>query len=330
MDEKIKISIPKSVLDTLRSDCKNFNILKNDGSPNFNAFINTLILNYYETFSANEEALHDDIRKTLEFIPDRYKEDTFVNLVRIIAKKETAFITDETTTFSFKPTVSSEKATTFIKNVLLSSESLSSFYRRMFVSYVSKTQPQRELIIFRKNYELLLRSVKKGVRVFMMTRGGSPLSDASVYGVFSAKEELYNYVLSTDGRSLSTIRLANVKEVSLLTKSADISQETKKIFERQVRCGVQYPVFSAEPELIKVKFSEKGLFLFKKIYLYRPTPVAVDGNIYYFDCSENQAIYYFKRLGSDAVILEPKNVADAMRAFYSNTLRKYNNYIKKK
>lgn len=326
MDEKIKISLPKSVLTTLKNDCKNFNILKADGSPNFNAFINTLITNYYEAFSANEETLHDDIKKTLQFIPERFKEETFTSIVKIIAKKDVSAINDDSTTFSFKPTRSSEKAISFIENVLLSSESLSSFYRRLFISYVSKTQPQRELIVFKKNYELLQRAVKKGVCVYIATKSDG-INDLSVYGVFSAKEELYNYVLATDGKKLYTIRLANVKDVSLLSKTAFISPVVKNIFDRQIRCGVQYPIYEGEENLIKVKFTARGLFLFKKIYLYRPTPVKIENDIYSFDCSTNQAVHYFKRLGLDAIIIEPKEISELMRNFYSTTTRKYNNYL---
>ncbi len=322
MDEKIKISLPKSVLTTLKNDCKNFNILKTDGSQNFNAFINTLIVNYYEDFSANEESLHDDIKKTLEIIPSRYKDTVFTDIIKIIAKKNVSVIDDDSTTFSFKPTKTSQKAVTFIQNVLLKSESLSSYYRRMFISYVSKTQPQRELIIFRENYNLLQKAIKKGVQVCIVTKGDS-IKNTSVYGVFSAKEELYNYVLSTDGQTLFTIRLANIKDVSVLSDKSEIADEIKAIFDRQVRCGVQYPIFKGEDKLIKVKLTDRGTYLFNRIYLYRPTPVKIDGNVYYFDCSTNQAMHYFKRLGGDAIIMEPSAVAEMMKNFYSAAARKY-------
>ena len=167
MDEKIKISLPKSVLDTLQSDCKNFNVTKADGTPNFNAFINTLIANYYEDFSASEESLYDDVKSILEPIPERYKRETFSKIVRIISKRDVAVVGNGSTTFSFKPNKTSEKAVTLIKNVILADESLSSFYRRMFVSYASKTQPQREIIVFRRNYEILQKAMKKGVQAYI-------------------------------------------------------------------------------------------------------------------------------------------------------------------
>ncbi len=328
MDEKIKISLPNSVLTTLKNDCKNFNILKADDTPNFNAFINTLIMNYYEDFTANEETLHDDIKKTLEYIPERYQNSIFNDIVKIIAKKDTSVIDGKTVTFSFKPTKASEKAITFIQNVLLKNESLSSFYRRMFISYVSKTQPQREIIIFKENYNLLQKAIKKEKKVCIVTKGGS-IKSSSVYGIFSAKEELYNYLLSTDGQTLFTIRLAKIKDVSILSEKAVVPEDIKDIFDRQVRSGVQYPIYKDEDKLIKVKFTEKGKYLFNRIYLYRPTPVSIEENIYSFDCSTNQAMHYFKRFGNDAIIIEPQNIAEMMRTFYAIATRKYNGILKK-
>lgn len=55
MLEKIKISVPKKTYDTLIKDCDNFDFHKNETTLNKNLFLNTLIVNYYERFSANEE-----------------------------------------------------------------------------------------------------------------------------------------------------------------------------------------------------------------------------------------------------------------------------------
>ena len=322
MQDKIKVSIQKSVLETLKADCQNFNILKADNTPNFNAFINTLIVNYYETFTSSEENLHDEIAKIVETVPERYQEQLSSAFIKIIGKREQSMIDDSSVTFSFKPTKQSEKAITFIQNVILSNESLSSFYRRMFVSYVSHPQPQRELIICKENYELLQKAIKKGVQVCITTQKDC-IKSTSVYAIASAKEELYNYVLSSTEKALITLRLAKIKSVSLLSKKSSIADEEKEIFERQIRCGAQYPISKNENSPIKVILSPKGLYLFQKIYLYRPTPVKIEDNVYYFDCSINQATYYFKRFGVDAIIVEPAKATLIMANYYAGAARKY-------
>ena len=63
MEEKIKISLPKTLLELLKKDCQDFKILKDDNKTNMNLFINTLIANFYEEFSAHEEQLHEDMKR---------------------------------------------------------------------------------------------------------------------------------------------------------------------------------------------------------------------------------------------------------------------------
>ena len=63
--------------------------------------------------------------------------------------------------------------------------------------------------------------------------------------------------------------------------------------------------------------------LFEKIYLYRPIPITIEGDVYTFDCSANQVLYYFERFGSEALILSPKKLGIFMRNYYYFALKKY-------
>ena len=324
MDGKIKISLSKSTLNVLKKDCTDFKIVKENGQPNMNAFINTLIMNFYEMFSASEETLHEDIKNALSIVPDYYKEKIFHNVVKVFAKKSE--YTDgkkDSTTFSFKPTKISEKALLYVDHVLLQSESLSSFYRRMFLSYTQKTKNEREKIIHKENFELLQKAIKKSVQVCIQLQSGVVMNSLSVYSISPAKDELFNYVLAYDTNHNTTIRLASIKTVSLLPVSSHIPQDNKTLFERQIACAAQYPMYNTDNELIKVQLTEKGKKLFEKIYLYRPTPVNIEGDVYTFNCSANQLLYYFERFGESALILSPKKLGIFMRNYYYFALKKY-------
>ena len=48
MTEKIKVSIPQETSELLKKDCADFKITKANDTPNMNAFINTLLVNFYE------------------------------------------------------------------------------------------------------------------------------------------------------------------------------------------------------------------------------------------------------------------------------------------
>ena len=325
MDEKIKISLPKTTLNLLKKDCEDFKILKENGSPNMNAFINTLILNFYEAFSASEESLHDEIQKAIFAIPNLYKEKAFNDLVKIFSKRNDINENkSDTATLSFKPTKFSEKAIIYIEHILLKSESLSSFYRRMFISYSKKTKNEREKIIYKENYELLQKAISKNLKVCITLKNKDTIfNNCAIHSISASKDELFNYVLFYYKKQNHTIRLASIKIVALQHETSYIPEKNKILFDRQVECAVQYPMYNSDNEPIKVKLTEKGKDLFKRIYLYRPEPVEIDENIYTFNCSANQLLYYFERFGDNAVILYPKRLGIYMRNYYYYAYRKY-------
>ena len=323
MDEKIKISAPKSVYELLKKDCEDFKITKTDGSPNMNAFLNVIVSNYYEEFAGVEEKLRDDVRKTVEIVPDRYRESVFLNTLKILTKKQSDSDNKQSKVFAFKPTRNAEKAVIYIETLLLQNESLSSYYRRLFTAYSRKTKNEREKILFKENYTLLMKAVKKGVKVCISFANDNVIKGASVYTVCAAKEELFNYVLFYNGKQNVTARLASVKTVALLAEKSEIPEDNVALFKRQVECAPQYPMYNTDREPIKVQLTEKGKELFKKIYLYRPTPVSVEGEIYTFNCSANQLLYYFERFGDSAIILSPKKLGIFMRNYYYFAYKKY-------
>lgn len=330
MEEKIKISLPKTLLELLKKDCEDFKILKDDNKTNMNLFINTLIANFYEEFSAHEEQLHEDIKDVLSNLPERYKDDLFHNIIKLFAKKsENEVNKKETTTLSFKPTKLSMKAVIYIEQILLKSESLSSFYRRMFLSYASKTKNEREKIIYKEQYEYLTKAIKKNLQVCLTLNNSNIMTNMTVYAIHSAKDELFNYVLLYGNKQNFTIRLASIETVSLLTQKANIPNKNATLFDRQIECAVQYPMYNTDDEPIKVQLTEKGKYLFQKIYLYRPTPINIEGDIYTFNCSANQLLYYFERFGENALILSPKKLGIFMRNYYHYALKKYKSvYLK--
>ncbi len=329
MEEKIKIGLSKELYELLQKDCRDFKILKANGTPNMNAFLCNLILHYYETFCGAEESLNDRIKATLCDLPKKQSVELFSTIKKIINEKQDGKRADKNNiSLSFKPTKHTQNAVFYIESILPSDESLSSFYRRMFASYAAKPKNEREKIIFRSTYEALLRAQEKGCQV-MFRLNTLPLAQrASVYAVSASKDELFNYLLAFDGKKNRTVRLASIESVHLLSEPASIPQKNASYFARQIECGAQYPIYNTDDEPIRVQLTDKGKTLFEKIYLYRPTPISVDGDIYTFECSANQALYYFERFGETALILSPKKLGIFMRNYYYFAYKKYNKTYK--
>ncbi len=330
MEEKIKISLSKNTLEILKKDCADFLILKENGKPNMNAFINTLIINFYESFSSSEKSLHEDLKEAMSIIPDYYKNKVFDNVIKVLTKKVDVDNKKNSTTLSFKPTKMSEKAIFHIQQVVLQSESISSFYRRMFNAYAIKTKNEREKIIHKENYELLQESLKLGVQVLVKLTSNKVVNNLNVYAICSAKDELFNYVLGYNVPNNSTVRLAKIKSVTLLSTPISIPEENVALLDRQIACAPQYPMFKSDKNLIKVELTDTGVKLFEKIYLYRPTPISIVGNVYTFDCSATQALYYFERFGNNALIISPRKLGIDMRNYHYFALKKYNSFYKER
>ncbi len=330
MEEKIKITLNQVTLDVLKCDCIDFGIVKRNGEPNMNAFINQLVANFYHEFSATNERMNDKLRLALSHLPSNYIDTTFNEVIKIMQKpmeshKESK---QNKVNLNFKPTKVSAEAIFYINNLILKNESLASFYRRMFADYAKKTRPDREKIIFASVYEVLQTALKKNCQVCIALSKGTVISGACPYSVACSKDELFNYLLFVHGNTPNTVRLANIVSVALMTNECIIPDNIVKIFKKQIACGAQYPIFQHQKENIKVKLTTKGKTLFKKIYLYRPTPIAIEGDIYTFACSYNQIIYYFKRFGDGAVILYPKRLGIEMQNYHKFALKKYDEYYK--
>ena len=323
MTEKIKISVPQRIYELLRKDAKDFRILKPSGEENLNAFINSLVVNFYEEFSADDESLRESIKEALSSIPEKHAKEAFSKVMNAITTREKDGELGKSVALSFKPTKVSEAVTVYIENVLLKNEAISSFYRRLFIAYSKKLKNEREKIVHKHNYELLVSAVKKKLQVCISLDNGYVYNGVSVYAIEPAKDELFNYALCFSDKKNRTLRLAKIKTVSLLAKDAEIPEESQNMFARQIAAGAQYPIYPTDNEPIKVQLSAKGRELFEKIYLYRPNPIAIEGDVYIFDCSANQVLFYFERFGSEALILSPKRLGVFMRNYYYFALKKY-------
>ena len=329
MLEKIKITVPKSTYEILIKDCENFNFYKSDEILNKNLFLNTLIVNYYEKFCANEENFKEKILKVINDNVDKNQNELLEQIINTIRKNENNESEKKTETINLKPTKLSEKHILFIENNLLGNNSISAFYRNLFNSYAHIPQNYRELIIFKETYDALTQSIEKDRAVCITLNNNEVIKCASVYKVESSKEELFNYVLINQKNTTMTLRLSKIKYVSLLNEKRNITDKCQMIFDRQIKYGVQYPFYTFYDEPVIVKMTDRGKDLFKRIYLYRPTPDKIEGNLYYFNCSHNQVMHYFKRFGYDAMIISPIELAESMKKYYYLASIKYGEKIAK-
>ena len=132
---------------------------------------------------------------------------------------------------------------------------------------------------------------------------------------------MFNYLLAEYDDKAYSFRISRITQVVMLNEECKISNDIKRILDKMVLYGPQFAI-SKEQEIC-VELTERGMMMFKKVYLHRPKPIRIEGNRYYFECSSNQIFQYFCRNGKHAFIVSPKELQDEMERNYHMALRMY-------
>ena len=223
-----------------------------------------------------------------------------------------------------KPTRKSSDDIDYIQNCLLGNSTLSNYFRNMFASYSLLPQDKRETIIFKQNFDLINEAIENDRKIYFTTEKNDAPHIASPYMIANSKEELFNYLLCKYNNYPYSFRMGRIRQIKVLNESRDLTQPIIDVFNRMAKYGPQYSYEVKKPHVpIKVKLTERGQNMYKMMYLHRPQYEKVEGDIFYFDCSRQQAFQYFSRLGANAIVLEPADLRDDLLRFFQNASRRY-------
>lgn len=328
MEDKIKIYIPENVNSILSKDMERFEFYKKDGSLNRNEFYNTLIVNYYEQYEENQSAIFthvtDSIRERTA-LKDQDISDIAADILQYVDVR--TFQLDRQrfdVAVSMKPTRKSSDDIQYIQDCLLGNSTLSNYFRNMFASYSLLPQDKREMIIFKQNFELIKEAIEKDRKIYFTTVKSEKPHIVSPYSVANSKEELFNYLLCKYNDLPYSFRVSRIKQIKVLNETRDLTENIIEILDRMAKFGPQFSYEIKKPHCpIKVKLTDRGLKQYRSMYLHRPEYFKNEGDIYYFDCSRSQAFQYFSRLGSNAIVLEPRELVADLHRFYAIANRKY-------
>lgn len=323
MEEKIKIHLTPYVYEILLKDCEAFEFFKSSGELNKNAFLSKLILNYYLSYQEKENTLISIIEKELITETNEYKDIT-LRLVNKLNKLQTSLNKEKySSLISYKPTKETQMALSYIEKYLLNGSSLSEFFRNLFSSYSSLPQDQREKIIFKTQYETILKAIKEDKKIFFTTKQGRGSNhESSPYSITTSKEELHCYLLTKYNNKCKTYRLNRIEEVTIINEKRDLVEEDINSFNRIIQHGPQF-VYEEDESTIIIKLTEKGKLLFRSHYIHRPIVDFIDGDYYYFSCAYSHIKTYFRRFGKEAYIVSPSILQKDFIKFYRQASESY-------
>lgn len=325
--EKLKIYVTQRIADILEKDAEGFEFFKKDGlTVNKNALLTSLIVNYYKNFSQQQNELLIFLKNKISpsvSVGERNLNELCFDLCEKLNERNAAPNGEKFDRLvSFKPTKESEPVIDYIEQYCLAGRTLSEYFRSMFASYAALPQDKRELIIFKPQYDAVIKAIKAKKRVFItMRRGEGQRIECAPFDVVNSKEELHCYVL-TATKGCNPVRLSRIFSVTQLPSDAEFTENQIEIFGKMKTYGPQF-IYGAYDGEVLVELTAKGADKFKRFYVHRPVPVRTENNFYYFNCSHSQIVQYFIRFGEDAEIIYPASVRNKIYNFHRNALNVY-------
>lgn len=183
------------------------------------------------------------------------------------------------------------------------------YFRNIFFYYAQQSKKSRELFIFKNITEKIMCGVENKKKIIVTFADGTKKT-ISPYYMASSELELKNYLFSYDDeeKKFKNFTLRNIKAVYVTEKKV---YEGENDFVREVI--ENFDPFLSYSRRVKVKFTDEGLEILKKIKTYRPKLLKQEGNICVFQCSELQGKRYFSVFWNEAEILEPLELRNWFR-----------------
>ena len=326
--DKINIYVPREVGDLLDSDNEMFEVFKPDGiTLNRNQFLTQLVTGYYDAYARELQDKNTAILDALSpFLTDKVACDQIVSCIldQISLPRISKRVGKNARQFSLKPTQKTESLIRRIRSEIESADYVSRYLARMLASYSEKPFSQRERIVFKDNYDMLVSCCKKFQPVYFVTAGKPHIvHDVIPYMVVTGPEEMYNYLLCQEEDGLTHQPNAQAYR---LNRIRGLNRSAKQRLEVMRKQGPQYAI--NDDAEVCVRLTPKGRGMYQKIYFSRPAYVREenkpDGCYQYYQCSHNQLELYFRRFGAEAEIISPEPLRERIAEFYRLASQAYN------
>lgn len=326
MTEKYKIYLTEDTRLRLINDAELFEFTKKDDSVNLNAFLKTLIVNYFDRYRQDSADLHSRIQQDLVSTAGISQKTASALADKIVNNyiKSGHDLGGKNSALTLTVSGDSYEVLSIIEHNMLKDISLSQYLKDMFSSYLSIPRNEREAIIFKDTYEDIERAIAEHkIITFSSTTSGERYFFAvEPYVIAPSKEEQCNYLLCCDRKSRKprTFRISRIRSVFVTPATFPVDPDIQKELQEK---AIRSPHSVSLTVKAVVRLNKYGVKKFKTITKNRPIVSKIEGDLYYFDWPELQLEEYFNRFGRDAIVLEPASLREKIKKFYYHGLRAY-------
>lgn len=328
MQEKIKVNLSYNVYNLLQKDMEDFKYQIKDGTPNKNAFYNTIVKNMVEIHKKESEIVRE---KLSDILNNHIKSNKVFN--EVLESIEALYnyrIEDKTNRshgyyISFRPSKKIEYIYDEIEQYELKDNTISNYFRNLFNDYARLPQDERERIIFKDELKTVEQAIKNNKILNIKLNNYN--MELMPYVIVRTNDELYNYVIGglKKGETFRLVSLHLYKCTNMIKskKTFEFNNDEIKTIEQAITHGPRE--IERRTVTAKIKLTKNGIKKYKSMYLNRPIPIEINDDIYTFNCSHDNLFLYFSRFGIDAEILEPDNLRGQIVAFHRKAYNKYKN-----
>lgn len=194
------------------------------------------------------------------------------------------------------------------------------YWRNIFFTYINNLRYKREEILFQKIFRNIKKALKSENKIKVKYHDHIRLISPYFIKISDSESRSYLFCYCEKNQDYRNYKVSEIEEIWFTNEKIEIKD--KKYIEEVYK---KFDPFLSYKNKVKIKFTDKGLELYKNILINRPKILKQEENIYTFECDYKLALIYFSQFFSLVEILEPKELREKLEKELENTLKIYKN-----
>ena len=194
------------------------------------------------------------------------------------------------------------------------------YWRNIFFTYINNLRYKREEILFQKIFRNIKKALKSENKIKVKYHDHIRLISPYFIKISDSESRSYLFCYCEKNQDYRNYKVSEIEEIWFTNEKIEIKD--KKYIEEVYK---KFDPFLSYRNKVKIKFTDKGLELYKNILINRPKVLKQEENIYTFECDYKLALIYFSQFFSLVEILEPKELREKLEKELENTLKIYKN-----
>ena len=194
------------------------------------------------------------------------------------------------------------------------------YWRNIFFTYINNLRYKREEILFQQIFRNIKKALKSENKIKVKYHDHIRLISPYFIKISDSESRSYLFCYCEKNQDYRNYKVSEIEEIWFTNEKIEIKD--KKYIEEVYK---KFDPFLSYRNKVKIKFTDKGLELYKNILINRPKILKQEENIYTFECDYKLALIYFSQFFSLVEILEPKELREKLEKELENTLKIYRN-----